>query len=61
VRRLVGEAYDRAREILKQYREKLDAVAQKLLEVETISREEFESIFPPPATKNGGTPMPMIA
>jgi cell division protease FtsH len=61
VRRLVGEAYDRAREILKQYREKLDAVAQKLLEVETISREEFESIFPPSVTKNGGTPMPMIA
>jgi len=34
-------------------------IAQKLLEVETISREEFESIFPSPFGKNGGTPMPV--
>jgi len=58
VRRLVGEAYERAKTVLQQYREQLDAVAQRLLEVETISREEFEQIFPPPVPKKGGTPQP---
>ncbi len=59
VRRLVNEAYDRAKTILIEYREKLDAVAQKLLEVETISREDFEAIFPPPIEKKSGTPIPV--
>jgi hypothetical protein len=27
-----------------------------LLEVETITREEFEAIFPPPNGKKSGTP-----
>jgi cell division protease FtsH len=31
-------------------------VAQKLLEVETLTREEFEAIFPPPYPKKSGTP-----
>jgi cell division protease FtsH len=61
VRRLVSEAHARAHQILLQYREKLDAVAQKLLEVETLSREEFEAIFPPPIPKKSGTPIPQIA
>ena len=41
-------------------RDKLDAVAQKLLEVETITREEFEAIFPPPMPKRSGTPQPAM-
>ena len=57
VRSMVSVAYDRAREILKQYRTQLDAVAQKLLEVETLSREEFEAIFPSPVTHKSGTPL----
>ena len=57
VRSIVNTAYDRAREILTTYREKLDQVAERLLEVETLSREEFESIFPPPIPKNTGTPV----
>jgi cell division protease FtsH len=36
----------------------LDAVATKLLEVESLSREEFEKIFPPPFPKKSGTPQP---
>ncbi len=60
VRRLVAESYTKAVEILTTYREQLDAVAQKLLESETISRDEFEKIFPPPTKKNSGTPMPMV-
>ena len=57
VRRLVNESYDRARKILTQYRDKLNAVAQKLLEVETLSREDFEKIFPPPVPHHSGTPV----
>jgi len=56
VRSLVNEAYDRASQILIEYREKLDAVAKRLLEVETITRDEFETIFPPPYPKTSGTP-----
>ncbi|MCC6957921.1 MAG: ATP-dependent zinc metalloprotease FtsH [Anaerolineales bacterium] len=59
VRRLVGEAYTSAKRILTEYRGKLDDVARRLLEVETISREEFESIFPPPVPKKVSTPLPM--
>ena len=33
-----------------------DEVAGRLLEVETINSEEFESIFPPPFPKKSGTP-----
>jgi cell division protease FtsH len=61
VRKLVSEAYENARAIVIQYREKLDEVAQRLLEVETLTREEFEEIFPPPVTKNSGTPIPQAA
>ncbi len=57
VRRLVSGAHEKARQILIEYRNMLDAVAHRLLEVETITREEFEEIFPPPYVKNGGTPI----
>jgi cell division protease FtsH len=58
VRKLVDEAYRQASGILKEYRQQLDAVANKLLEVESLSREEFEKIFPPPFPKRSGTPQP---
>ncbi|MHC1741137.1 MAG: ATP-dependent zinc metalloprotease FtsH [Anaerolineaceae bacterium] len=57
VRDLVESAYVRARQILTQYRSQLDAVAQKLLEMETLSRDDFEKIFPPPAPHHPGTPV----
>jgi cell division protease FtsH len=56
VRKLVDSAYKTARELMTTYRAQLDATAQRLLEVETMSREEFEKIFPPPTTKRSGTP-----
>ena len=56
VRRLVDDAYKLTRKLLTTYRDRLDAVAQKLLEVETLTREEFEAIFPPPSPKKSGTP-----
>jgi len=61
VRRLVSEAYEKARQILIEYRDKLDAVAERLLEQETLTREEFEEIFPPPVPKTSGTPVPVTA
>ncbi len=60
VRRLVSEAYTQASDILTTYREQLYAVANRLLETETVSREEFEKIFPPPFAKNNGTPVPLL-
>ena len=57
----MADAYEQARQILVKYREKLDAVAGRLLELETINREEFESIFPPPFPKTSGTPVPMVS
>ena len=45
--------------LVAEYREKLDQVAERLLDVETLTREEFEAIFPPPLPKNGGTPLPL--
>jgi cell division protease FtsH len=56
VRKIVEDAYKVSKSMLKKYREQLDAVAQKLLEVESITREEFEQIFPSPAGKKSGTP-----
>jgi len=57
VRRLVNEAHQQARQILTLYRDKLDAVANRLVEVETLSQEEFEKIFPSPFPKVSGTPV----
>jgi cell division protease FtsH len=56
VRKLVDDSYRLTKKLLTRYRDRLDAVAQKLLEVETLTREEFEAIFPPPIPKKSGTP-----
>ncbi len=45
VRRLIDEAYARARDILTTYRPKLDLIARRLIEVETIDRQEFEALM----------------
>jgi len=58
VRKLVDDAHVLTRKLLLKYRKQLDAVAKKLLEVESLTREEFESIFPPPTPKKSGTPQP---
>lgn len=55
-REIVSQAYGQAKEILTTYKDKLIEVAEKLLEVETLSREQFEAIFPPPVEKNQGIP-----
>jgi cell division protease FtsH len=45
VRRIISEAYGRARKLLGQQREKLELVAETLLEVETLDRQEFEALL----------------
>ncbi len=45
VRRIVSEAYERARTILNDHRDKLERVAQTLLEVETLDRQAFERLM----------------
>jgi cell division protease FtsH len=45
VRRVIGEAYRRCEDILTARREQLDAVANYLLEHETMEREDFLSVF----------------
>jgi len=57
VRKLVNEAYVESKRLLNTYRSQLDLVANRLLEVETINRDEFEKIFPPPVPKRSGTPL----
>lgn len=57
VRAIVNNAYKEARKIIIKYRKQLDAVAQKLLEVETLTKDDFQKLFPTPAKKTGGTPV----
>ena len=45
VRRIVDQAYDRARAVLTTYREKLEGIAKRLIEIETIDRQEFEALM----------------
>ncbi|WP_376792051.1 ATP-dependent zinc metalloprotease FtsH [Thermoflexus sp.] len=61
VRRLVMEAYERAKRILMEHRDKLEAVAQKLMEIETLDAETFRAIMEgrtPPEPKSPGTAGP---
>lgn len=45
VKRIVDECYGRARKLIEQHRDVLDACAALLLEKEKITREEFEGLF----------------
>ena len=41
ITRILAEAYEKAKGILDEHREELKRVVDKLLEVETLEREEF--------------------
>lgn len=45
VKEILEDAYEKAQMILRAHRDKLDMVAEKLLEKEVINEEEFEQIF----------------
>ncbi len=58
VRLLVQEAHETALRVLREYRAQLEAIAKKLMEVETLDQVDFEAVFKgeePPAT-SGPTP-----
>ncbi|HPG19407.1 MAG TPA: ATP-dependent zinc metalloprotease FtsH [Flexilinea sp.] len=55
VRKIVNSAFEKAKALLVEYREYLDKIANKLIEVETLTKEEFEAIFPPPNGKVSAT------
>ncbi|UYN91733.1 MAG: ATP-dependent zinc metalloprotease FtsH [Anaerolineales bacterium] len=57
VLKLVTAAYAHAKKILTKYRKELKKIAEKLVEVETISREEFEKLMPVASKRVGGTPV----
>ncbi len=52
VSKIMKEAYTRAEKIIKERRDLLDVIAKRLIETETIEREEFENIL----IANGVTP-----
>ena len=52
VKRIIEEARDKAEQVLITHRAALDAIAEKLVEVETLEREEFEKLL----IANGITP-----
>ena len=52
VKAIIEEAHDRAKKILTDHRKALDAIAAKLLELETLEQKEFEQIL----IANGITP-----
>ncbi|MBI4994256.1 AAA family ATPase [Candidatus Peregrinibacteria bacterium] len=45
IRRIISQAYDKAREVLTKWRKRLNEVAQVLLEKETLTREDFLEFF----------------
>ncbi len=45
VKRIIGSAYAKAKEILTTYRDKLDAISNRLVHEETIEGPDFEAMF----------------
>jgi len=45
IRKLVDDAYNKARDILNTHRNKLDLIAQNLMEKETLNKEELEELL----------------
>src|SRR5699024_5825786 len=45
IQNFINECYDRAKQILTEHRDKLELIAGKLLEIETLDAEQIESLF----------------
>ncbi len=61
VKRILGEAHETARGVLRERRATLDALSARLLEKEVIEAEELKAImgFVPPKDPNGTVPLPL--
>ena len=57
IRRLVEEAHDEAREIVLKYRDKLDLMVERLLEKETLEKEEVQEILAEVAKQSPANPL----
>ncbi len=53
VHNIVSKAYTQALQVLRENRDKLDALAERLIEVETIGREEFLELMGEPPSDSG--------
>ncbi|MBW8011047.1 MAG: ATP-dependent zinc metalloprotease FtsH [Chloroflexi bacterium] len=53
---LIKQSYQKAKKVINKYRKNLDAIAKKLIEIETLTRDEFEELFPSPIKKETGAP-----
>ncbi|HEX5015410.1 MAG TPA: ATP-dependent zinc metalloprotease FtsH [Candidatus Limnocylindrales bacterium] len=59
VRAIIDHAYERARNVLETHRDKLTALAEKLVAEETVDADEFETLFsdlPPKENTHGARP-----
>ncbi|HEX9074981.1 MAG TPA: ATP-dependent zinc metalloprotease FtsH [Anaerolineae bacterium] len=62
VKRIISSAYNRAKEVLTNYRAKLDAIADRLVREESIEGTEFEAMFAEtPKLTPAPSPMPAAA
>jgi cell division protease FtsH len=63
VRAIIDRAYERAMEVLETHRDRLEALADKLIAQETVDGEEFEKLFgdlPPKENHHGPARRPAI-
>jgi len=60
IQQLVQDSYEQSKAILTKYRNELDQIAKKLLDVETLNADQFFEIFPTPVDKNGGIPEKVV-
>jgi cell division protease FtsH len=58
VHSIISGCYTRALNVLNEHRDKLEAVAQRLMEVETLGREEFLELMGDPPEPDAGTGRP---
>ncbi len=64
VRAIIDRAYERATQVLIQYRDRLDRLADKLIAEETVDADAFETIFdglPPNPDRRAGIPRVIVA
>ena len=60
IRRVVEEGYDRAKHLLDEHRSELEALAQALLEYETLSGDEIKKVLAGEPIDRGGAKGPAI-
>ncbi len=63
VRAIIDKAYERAVDVLTQHRDRLDALAEKLIAEETVDSPEFEKLFsdfPPKDRRHGPAQRPTV-